>query len=310
MGNHDQDLIVLQNQTFKVEISPLVGASIYSFKYNLDGDWVNMMRPTSFTALENNESGNFSSYNMIPYSNRIENGVFLHRAQTYQLAINNNDGHAIHGEVKDRAWKIINQMDHCLELEFNSEDYSDISWPFLFSAKIKYELQDHNFKVHMTVINQSDQDMPAGMGIHPYFARKLTDGDDQVIVNLPTKGLYPGETTIPTGTWEPPTADYDFSTTRELTTDFIDKCYRAYHRPAKINWVNSGVELTIDWDEVYQHLVLYVPKDDFTTFAVEPVTNCNNGFNLANQGVEDTGTVYLAPNEELSGTISMTAARV
>lgn len=310
MSNHEQDLILLQNESLKVEVRPSVGASIYSFKYNLDGEWVNIMRPTPASALKDNESGSFSSYNLIPYSNRIEKGVFLYGAQTYQLAIDQNDGHALHGEVKDRAWKVINHKDNSVELEFDSKEYSDISWPFPFSAKIKYELQDNNFKIVMAVTNQSDQDMPAGMGIHPFFARKLTESDNKLMVNFPTKGLYPGETTIPTGTWEPPTPQYDFSTTRELKTDFIDKCYRAYHRPVKINWVNSGVELTMSWDEVYQHLVLYVPKDDFTTFAVEPVTNCNNAFNLANQGVEDTGTVYLAPDEELSGGITIAVARV
>lgn len=310
MSNQVHDLILLQNDNLQVEISPTVGASIYSFKYNLDGNWVEIMRPTPVTALQENLPGQFSSFNMIPYSNRIENGVLLHRAQSYQLAINNNDGHAIHGEARNRPWQVKSHTDQTLELEFNSLDFTDISWPFPFKSKVEFMLDGSSFKLDMAITNLSDQDMPAGMGIHPYFVRQLTDKDNKVLVNFPTVGIYPGDTPIPTGTWEQPTPKYEFSTTRELTADFIDNCFRVKHEPAKIQWVNSGVELTMDWDEVYKHLIIYCPKDDSSVFAVEPVTNCNNGFNLANQGVPDTGTVYLEPQEKLQGSIAITLGRL
>jgi len=299
------DLLTLENHCLKVVISPKVGASIYSFQYFINGQWVDVMRPTPETALKANEPGKFSCFNMIPYSNRIAHGILLHRAHTYRLAINTADGHSIHGEVRSRPWQVIKHTPNMMELEFLSPDYQDISWPFWFKARLKYELVENQFFVTTCIENISDQEMPVGMGIHPYFVRKLTAVDDQVLVQIPVIGVYPGETPIPTGKWVEVPEELDFSQTKILTTAFIDKCFRVASQPAVLTWVNSGVCLKLEWDEVFKHLILYCPQGDERYFAVEPVTNCNNGFNMANQGIEDTGTIYLEPGERLVGTIKL-----
>lgn len=305
MIDYQSKLLLLENDLLRIRVSPLVGASIYSFQYNLDGRFIDVMRPTSTEAVEKNNPGAFSSFTMIPYSNRIENGVLLHRVQTYQLAINNPEGHAIHGEVRTRPWKVISYTKDSMELEFYSPDYSGMSWPFWFSARIKYTIVENRLTVGIKVKNLSNQEMPAGMGIHPYFVRCLTEEDDQVLLKIPVKGVYPGDTPIPTGSWQTPLERLDFSVKKELTTEFIDQCYRINPQPITVDWVKSRVRLIITSDPVYQHLVLYCPKDDHNSFAVEPVTNCNNGFNMANQGIKDTGTVYLKTNQVLSGNITL-----
>lgn len=304
-----QDVILLENDQLQVGIVPAVGASICSFKYKLDNHWVDMMRPTPESAISDNEPGKFSSFNMIPYSNRIKDGILVYKAHSYQLAINSADGHAIHGEVRTRPWKVAFRTQTELDLDFNSTEYPGISWPFAFTARVRFRLEANRFSIITSVQNLSSEEAPAGMGIHPYFVRSLTEQDDQVIVELPVIGVYPGETPIPTGRWEKVPPEFDFSSRRELTAEFVDKCFRVECRPAVIEWPRSRVRLMMDWDPVYQHLILYCPKDDHRYFAVEPVTNCNNGFNLANQGLPDTGTVYLKPLEKLEGTISLTVSR-
>ena len=303
------DVVLLENEQLQVGITPSVGASIFCFKYILDDRWVDVMRPTPESAIEKIEPGRFSSFNMIPYSNRIKDGILVHKAHTYQLAITSTDGHAIHGEVRSRPWKILFQSKTRLELEFVSTEYQGISWPFPFKAGICYQLEANQCLISTTVQNLGDQEMPAGMGIHPYFVRNLTEKDDQVIVELPMVGVYPGETPIPTGGWEAVPPELDFSQAKELTTAFVDKCFRVEHKPAIIEWLQARVRLSMAWDPVYEHLIMFCPKDDQRYFAIEPVTNCNNGFNLANQGVPETGTVYLQPRDELSGMITLTLSR-
>lgn len=302
-------LVVLENQHLRTEISPIVGGSIFSFQYKLDGQWVDVMRPTAKVALENNESGEFSSYTMLPYSNRIKNGVLNFKGNSYQLTINHEKVHAIHGEVRDRVWQVEEHSSSKLVLSFDSGDYSDISWPFAFTARMEYLLEGNKFITNMSLVNKSDQEMPAGFGIHPYFMRQLTKEDDQVLATLPTKGIYPDKGQIPTGTWEPVPEKLDFSQEKVLTTEFIDKCYRAGGNEAHIKWVKSGVKLDLLWDDIFQHLILFCPETKHDFFAVEPVTNCNNGFNMAEQGIKDTGTVYLKPKEELAGKIEMVINR-
>ncbi len=306
MENYGKDLILLKNEQLRLEISPRVGASIYSFQGKVGGNWVDIMRPTPEIALVANEPGQFSSFNMIPYSNRIANGILMHKAHTYQLAINNLEGHAIHGEVRDRPWTVVSQSDTMVELEFVSTNYEGISWPFWFKATLTYILDQNKFIVSTRVENLSDQEMPTGMGIHPYFVRSLTKDDDQVMLQMPVKGIYPGDTPLPTGSWEAVPDELNFSVPRDLPTTFVDNCFRATRQHTSITWVKSKVRLTLGWSDVYKHIILYCPTDDSRYFAIEPVTNCNNGFNLANQGVADTGTVYLQPGENLSGQIVMT----
>ena len=310
MIDYQSELLLLENDVLRIKVSPLVGASIYSFQYNLDGRFIDIMRPTPSEAVKNINPGAFSSFNMIPYSNRIEKGILLHGAQTYQLAINNPEGHAIHGEVRERPWEVINHTKNSVELEFHSPDYQGISWPFWFSARIKFTIVENRLTIGIIVQNLSDQEMPAGMGIHPYLVRYLTEEDDQVLLKIPVKGVYPGDTPVPTGCWQAPAEKLDFSVKKELTTEFIDKCYRVDSQPVTVDWVKSRVRLTMTADPVFQHLVLYCPKDDQTCFAVEPVTNCNNGFNMANQGIKDTGTVYLKSNQKLNGSITFTLDRI
>ena len=54
--------------------------------------------------------------------------------------------------------------------------------------------------------------------------------------------------------------------------------------------------------EPFRHLVLYVPAGE-PFFAVEPVSNANDGFNLLARGVADSGVRVLAPGETLGGTV-------
>ena len=306
----DNKLVVLENQYLRTKISPVVGGSIFSFQYNLDSNWVDVMRPTPQAALDNNEPGNFSSFTMLPYSNRIENGVLNFLGQAYQLEINHPSNHAIHGDVRTRTWKIKEQTNTKLVLTFDSQDYPDISWPFPFIAQADFGLEDTKFITKLSILNNSDQEMPAGFGIHPYFVRQLTAADDQVLVELPTKGIYPDQEQIPTGPWQAVPEELDFSQEKELTTKFIDKCYRSGNNSAYIKWVKSGVKLDFLWDDIYQHLILYCPKDDQRYFAIEPVTNCNNGFNMAEKGISDTGTVYLQAGQKLAGKIELKISRI
>ncbi len=310
MVEHQDRLVTLETKSLHLKISPAVGASIYGLQYNLDGKFVPVMRPTPPEALKEARPGAFSSFNMIPYSNRIEKGVLLHRGQSYQLAINNPEGHSIHGEVRTRPWKVLSHTKDSVKLGFESRDYQGISWPFWFSAQIEYKLTNNSLVVNMFLQNQGDQEMPGGIGMHPYFNRHLVSEDEQVLLQIPIIGIYPGETPIPTGPWQIPEKQYEFSKRRHLSTDYIDKCYRVHPQPVTIDWVNSRVRLTMSTDKIYQHLVLYCPKNNPNYFAVEPVTNCNNGFNMANQGIEDTGTVYLKSNQVLQGSITFTLDRL
>ena len=78
----------------------------------------------------------------------------------------------------------------------------------------------------------------------------------------------------------------------------------AFKKPeARIRWEKSGVTMRMEADGIYKHAIIYCPKDDKRFFAFEPVTNCNNGFNMHASGIENTGAAVIKPGESLSGDI-------
>ncbi|HHW70348.1 MAG TPA: aldose 1-epimerase [Clostridiales bacterium] len=301
-----EQILKIKSDKLKVLVSPEVGGSIYSFEYYHGDDWLNIMRPTPRTALESKEAGDFSSYNLIPFSNRIENGILRYKGREYRLAINNDDGHTIHGEVWQRPLKVTYNDNSRIVLTFDSRDFDDMSWPFPFYSEITYELIDEDsLAIHLLIKNIGETTMPAGMGIHPYFMRRLTESDNKVELRMPIKGIYPGDTTIPTGTYVDVEERLDFSKGRELTDDFLDNCFAIGDDDIIITWPGSGVQLTMKKDAIFSHGIIYCPMDNKDFFAIEPVTNCNNGFNMDEKGIKNTGTVHLAPGEILEGTIEL-----
>lgn len=295
--------LVLKNNYLEAVICPEVGASIEAFRYSLKGRWVNVMRPTPESAADNKDPGGFSCFHLVPYSNRIENGLLRFKGKEYKLKINNSDGHAIHGVGWEHPWKVLNQNKEKLTVSFNSREYDKINWPFPFSSTITFSLEANELIIYISIKNEGHKIMPAGFGTHPYFSKKLTEEDDQVYVKLPVKGLYPGDTQIPTGHWLELPTELDFSKERALNpAQFIDNCFRAKPGSTVIKWPGSGVSLTMEADEIFENIVFYTPLEE-SFFAIEPVTNCNNGFNMAEMGIQDTGTLYLKPGEQASGKI-------
>lgn len=66
----------------------------------------------------------------------------------------------------------------------------------------------------------------------------------------------------------------------------------------------SGVALSMHADPVLAHTLVYAPAG-LPFFAVEPVTNANDGFNLMADGVPGHGVFVLEPGETRSGDIRL-----
>ncbi len=94
----------LQNNFWKLEVLPRLGASPVALEAWINQSWQPVMRPTASELLEGQSSANFSSYNLAPYSNRIKNNKFIFEGREYQLRPNWSDGiMTLHGDIRDRA---------------------------------------------------------------------------------------------------------------------------------------------------------------------------------------------------------------
>jgi aldose 1-epimerase len=144
--------------------------------------------------------------------------------------------------------------------------------------------------------------MPAGCGFHPYFSRALTPGEN-VALALRVRGVYPGDTPLPEGPPVTVPAAKDFTHLRPLEVA-LDHCFAGWDGRATLHWPESHTTLHVEAGPSFSHVILYSPpKQPF--FALEPVTNANDGFNLLADGQTDTGVVVLDPGAALEAEVTL-----
>ena len=190
---------------------------------------------------------------------------------------------------------------------FHSRDHKNVNWPWRFDARVEVRLDGASIHQSLTLTNRGPSPMPAGFGWHPYFSRSLTSDGEPVHLQFSVKGVYPDEddTRIPSGLSEPPSEEQDFSLVTELTPDgFLDICCEGYDGKGVISWPSSDVSVSFDCSRKLGHLVIYNPADS-PFFAVEPVTNANDGVNLSARDDRTSGVQVLEPDESLSASFVM-----
>jgi len=290
----------IESEDLRLEVCPAAGASIVTFDMALGDAWVPIMRPAPPGAVEGRDTDNMASFNLAPYSNRIRGARFRFRGREFKLRANFPDGTAIHGDVWKRPWKVAEEGSGHLLLTFDSADFADMNFPFPFRVRLRYGLAGGDFEAALELTNAGGEDMPAGFGFHPYFRRTLTDMREEVRLEARVGGVYPGDTPLPTGPPVSVPAFMDFSSLRPLGEPGLDHCFAGWDGSASLFWPGSGVWARLECDPVFSHLVVFTPRGR-PFFAVEPVTNCNDGFNLAEEGMEGTGVRVLGPGETLAG---------
>ena len=287
-----------------------MGAQWLSAQVNRAGHWHSVMpecRPGSNSqpGPATGQSVDFplgaASFHMIPYSNRIRNGKFSINGQHYQLM--QGDKHAIHGALRKLPWSVVESSTTHLICEIDSKQHIDVNWPWRIRSRITQSVDAATLSSKIEVENLGDSAMPAGVGWHPYFVRKINNCEP--ILTLPVNGIFPDANgdCLPDGAPVQLSESLDFRRPRLLNPDQrIDCCFSGLHDPAVIHWKQAGIKLTMQASDNCRFLVLYNP--DMPHFAVEPVTNANDAFNLQAQNI-DAGMQILQPGESLQAQLSI-----
>ncbi len=293
--------IQLENAHLRATIDPNQGTSLRSFQVHRNNTWLPLMP-------EIDEPGcdlAAASFLMVPYSNRIADGSFTFAGECHQLQ--NGEQHAIHGDVRKRAWHVEEQQPHRLICSFSSAEYNDINWPWPFAVRAEYELTEHTLQQRLTLSNRADRSMPAGCGWHPFFNRTLTQDGEPAHLHFQVQSAYPDgyDNRIPSGPTQALALHQDFTGESPLAPDnFLDTCFYGYDGQGHIAWPKSGVRLRFACSNVCSHLILYNPAQK-PYFAVEPVTNANDGVNLYARGNQTSGIAVLEPGQSLNAEFSL-----
>jgi aldose 1-epimerase len=303
------DVRVLSSSTWQVGVLPGTGGAL-AFGRVLGPvlgrpDPLDVLRPTPTAALRRPERT--ASYPLIPWSNRVADGVLRFGGRTWQLRSNSDDGTASHGAVTDYPWQVVQAGSAALELSLHSGDLVGVNFPWRFSAGIGYRVDGPTLRVDTWVRNEDDEPIPAGFGHHPYFLRHLRPGDRGARLQVPADLAYPLRACLATGPARPVPPRLDFRRPRTVGDLGVDDCLTGF-APGAARAVIEHEDLTLvlTADEVYSHLVVYVPRGR-SYFAVEPVTHANGAHALAERGVAGTGLAVLDPGQVLAGGFSLRA---
>jgi aldose 1-epimerase len=295
-------IAALESDRLRLEIAPQAGASVVSFTARLRDAWVPLWRPTPPGALASGNSSLMSSFALIPYSNRIRDARFTFRERSYALVPNTPEGHAIHGDVRKRPWRLTGQSASALELDFDSRRFDDINFPFPFAARLSYRLSGAELEIRAAVRNIGGEAMPAGIGFHPYYQRTLVAPDERVTLQAAVRGVFAEQ--VPTQPAVALRPEQDFSREKPVPSEGFDHCFTGWSGEARIRWPKSGVSAAVRCDATLDHLILFTPANQ-PFFALEPVSNANNGANLLAAGIPDSGVRVLDPGAELEARFSV-----
>ena len=285
----------LRNEHWTLEVVPEWGASILSLSAASGRP---VMRPVDPASVRS--SSDTACFPLMPYSNRIRDARFEFAGRSVQLRPKAGSTLVQHGDVRNRPWKIEQVGDAHLVGTFDSREFGDMNWPWAFTARLEYLLHGPHCDIALTLTNVSDEAMPAGMGLHPYFQR-LQDGQ-QPQVQFGAGGWYPtDENSLPLGGSQAIPADLDFSSARLVGESQIDAVFASWDGTARLSWPTRSLTLTAD--NVFSHLVLFTAPDG--SLALEPVSHATDAFNLAARGVAGSDMKVLSPGQSLAGAVRL-----
>ncbi len=232
--------LVLEAADVRLEVSPLNGGRISSL----------VVRGSELLLTEGAEPILWGSFPMVPFAGRIRHGQFRFDGRDVQLGLNHPPD-AIHGTVFERSWQVDDPA--TLSIDLGS------GWPFAGHVVQQFALHNDGLEVSLSLA--CEEPMPAALGWHPWFRRRLAGAVDRPVepsapveLHLDAAWMYVRDADgIPTGELiEPPPGTWD-------------DCFTGLRSPPRLIWPGvMGLELTSSAD----HWVVYdEPRD---AVCVEP----------------------------------------
>lgn len=272
---------------FVLTVRPDLGGSIISWR---DRDGVDLLRPAAAGAEDPRDC---ACYPLVAFSNRIAAGRFDYDGRAVRLPANMAGcPHAIHGQGWQRPWQVSARADDMITLSF---DHPAGDWPWHYRARQRFILTPTGLRLRLAVENRSDRDMPAGLGLHPFFP----DPEGASLSLTVGAALRTDATLIPVGRAPDHPAVAAFAADAKLPAG-LDTGFEGWRGRAEIRWPARGRGVRLRADPVFGHVVVFSPRDQ-GFFCVEPVSHCTDAVNLEGSAWGDTGLKRLAPGATLAG---------
>ena len=271
-----------------VELAPDRGGSVASFR--AFGEPVFREAPADYADVL--QAGSFP---LVPYSNRIRDGVFRFRDREVRLAANlPPQKHPLHGQGWRSPWRVERAEAAEAELVF---EHAPGEWPWAYEARQRFSLDETGLTIALSVVNTSAEAMPAGLGQHPFFPSNA-----ETVLSARVRQVLPVDAEVmPMGVVEPAEGRYDLHE-RRIDGAGLDNGYEGWSGEAEVRWPDRGLAVKITADAVARRFQVYTPPEGGVLCA-EPVTHANDAFSHPEAEWERLGVKLLEPG----GRLEMTA---
>lgn len=268
------DPLVLTSARSQARLLPGLGGAVGSF--SVGGR--DILRPTPADATDPLETACFP---LVPYANRIAEGRFTFEGADYALPPNHPAFPGpLHGLGWMKAWSVTEHDATTAILKCTHS--ADAHWPWDWSAVERFELIDGALRITLELTNLSQQSMPAGLGLHPYFPHAPHDE-----LQFDAAGLWQNDEAFIPARQLPAEALGDFAAGAVPSpASLIDNCYFGWQGTAR--W---GETTTVRSRQAPFLHVFVPPGQDFV--CLEPMTQMPAALNQPDFAA--AGGIVLAP---------------
>ncbi|WP_142783202.1 aldose 1-epimerase [Changchengzhania lutea] len=215
----------------------------------------------------------YASSILFPFANRIKDGIYEFKGNTYQFDINEKKlNNALHGLVYNKTFKLIDEKTTkayaALKFVYH-ETQTTNGFPFTYSIYLEYVLTESTLDLNVEIKNTDSKAFPFTLGWHPYFlSSDLYNSsfifDSNLKLKLDKRNITEG--IIPNG--------YDGGL--KIKDRFLDDCFMLDSN--RVLFQTPDYNLAITSTEKDCFLQLYTPPHK-NTIAIEPTTGVSDSFN-------------------------------
>jgi aldose 1-epimerase len=230
---------------------------------------------------------------MLPWCGRLGAGRLAVAGREVDLAPNHPDGWAIHGEAYVVPWETVGEG----ALRFRG---GGDGWPWRYEAELTYGVSGSSVSVGLTLANADDRPMPAGVGLHPWFA-------GPPLLRIPAEFAY-DDNTISSPEPQPVAGDYDLRSLSEMAMGMDSTWTGLADRRVQLAWPSERVrcEMVASTDGNLVFVAARPPHID--AIALEPQTHAPQGLRRLLRQEPDPMTL-LAPGETLRVEMTLNFSR-
>lgn len=274
--------LTLEAGPLELVLSPSIGGSIRSLAWVANGRRTPLVREC--TAAEPTVL-DMASFPLVPFVNRIREGRFHFRGREVRLAPNMaGDISPLHGQGWLGRWTVEMAGERQATLRFAHEAGE---WPWAYEAVQTFELDEHGLSLVLTCRNNSDGQMPCGLGQHPYFpcgANTRLDTDVEVVWTI-------DEHVLPVAR-EPATGRFDLRD-RQVCGQDLDHGFGEWGGEARMIDPDWPAEMVLS-SPTARFFQLYSPPSG-GIFVAEPVSHANAALNAPEEQWPELGIEVLEP---------------